>query len=287
MIPRVAIVTDSTCCLPTELVKKYDITVIPLLITHDGKSYRDGVDITASEVYKIMRAKKNLPTTSTPSAGDFLNAFCRLSEKAEKILCITLTSLQSQTYTTALAAKEMAKEIIPNTVIEILDSRAAAGSLGFIVKEAAGVTQAGGDLDQAVEAAKSIMRKVNLLAMLDTLFYLARGGRIGRAAAWAGAMLNVKPIVGHSPAVGETVPVARPRTRARAIERMLEIMAEKVGNSSVHVMVHHTDEPEEGEKLKATIGSRFNCTELLLTEFTPLMGVHTGPGVLAMSFYPD
>ena len=268
-------------------MKKYDITVIPLLIVHEGKSYRDGVDITASEVYKIMRMKKNLPTTSTPSAGDFLDTFRRLSQKAESILCITLTSLQSQTFATALTAKEMAKEVIPNTVIEVLDSRAAAGALGFIVRKAAHVISEGGDLAQAIEAARSMMYRVNLLAMLDTLFYLARTGRIARAAAWAGAVVSLKPIVGHSPEIGETVPVARPRSRARAIKRMLDIMAEKVGSSNVHVNVHHADEPEEGEKLKATIGSRFNCAELYLTEFTPLMGVHTGPGVLAISFYTD
>jgi DegV family protein with EDD domain len=287
MKKRVVIVTDSTCCLPGDLVEKYDICLVPILIVYEGKSYRDGVDISPGEVYRIMRRRKNLPTTSTPSAGDFLNIYCQLSQEAESILCVTLTSLQSKIFDAALMAKEMAKEIVPNTAIEVIDSRAVAGALGFIVLEAARIASQGAELIQVANAAQSMIHRVNFLAMLDTLFYLARTGRIARAAAWAGSLLNVKPIVEHSPAIGETTPAARPRTRAKAIARMLEIMADRVGDSRVHVMVHHADELEEGEKLEAEIGSRFNCAELHLTELTPAMGVHAGPGVLGISFYPD
>lgn len=284
---KVAILTDSTCCLPQELVEKYDICVVPLLIVYEGKSYRDGVDMSPTEVYRIMRRRENLPTTSVPSPGDFLDAYCQLSQKAESIVCITLTGLQSKAFSTALVAKEMAREVIPNTAIEVVDSRAAAGALGLIVLEAARIASQDGELAQAIEAARRIMGKVNMIAMLDTLFYLARTGRIGRAKAWAGSLLDMKPIVEHSPSTGETMPLARPRTKAKAIEHMLETMAERVGDSSVHVIVHHADELEEGEKLKAEISSRFSCAELHLTEFTPVMGAHAGPGVLAISFYAE
>jgi len=284
---KVAIATDSTCCLPRELVEKYDIRLVPLHIVYEDRSYRDGIDISPGEVYRIMRRRKNLPTTSTPSAGDFLDAYRELSQKAESILCITLTSLQSKIFDTALVAKEMAKEVIPNTAIEVIDSRAVAGALGFVVLEAAHIASQGAEIAQVARAARSMVSRVNLLAMLDTLFYLARTGRIARAAAWAGALLSVKPILEHSPLIGETMPVARPRTKTKAIERMLEIMAERIGDSRVHVIVHHADELEEGEKLKDEIGSRFDCAELHLTEFTPGMGVHCGPGVLAISFYTD
>jgi len=120
--------------------------LVPLLIVYEGKNYRDGIDINPSEVYKIMRRRENLPTTSTPSAGDFLEAYRQLSQKAETILCITLTGLQSKVFNTALIAKEMAKEAIPNTTLEVIDSRAVAGALGFIVLEAARVTSQGGEL---------------------------------------------------------------------------------------------------------------------------------------------
>ena len=132
-----------------------------------------------------------------------------------------------------------------------------------------------------------MMPRVNFFAMLDTLYYLARTGRTGRAAAWAGTRLKIKPIVEHSTATGVTMPVARPRTKAKAVKLLIDIMSERVGNSPVHVIVHHADELEDGEKLKADIASRFNCRELHLTEFTPGMGAHAGPGVLAITFYTE
>jgi len=284
---KVAIVTDSTCCLPKELEEKYDICEVPLEIVYEGRSYRDGVDISPSEVYKIMRKKENLPTTSTASVGDFLNAYRQLSHKAKSILCITVTSLQSQTFEAASEAREIAKEELPDTIIEVLDSRAVSGALGFIVLEAARVASQGAELAEVAKAGQAMMDRVNFLAMLDTLYYLARTGRIARAAAWAGSMLSMKPVVEHSPAIGETTPIARPRTKPKAIELMLKIMAQRMGSSRVHVLVHHADELDEAKKLMAEINSRFSCVELYLTEFTPIMGVHAGPGVLAISFYAE
>jgi DegV family protein with EDD domain len=284
---KVAVVADSTCSLPQEIVEKYDIYVVPMEIIYEGKSYRDGIDISPNEVYKIMRKKENLPTTSTASAGDFLNVYRQLSQKAESVLCITVTSLQSKTFEAAVTAKEIAKEELPNAAIEVFDSRSVAAALGFIVREAARVASEGGGLAEAIEAARNMMGKVNFLAMLDTLYYLARLGRIARAAAWAGNVLDMKPVLEHNPAIGETMPVTRPRTKKKAIERMLKIMGERVGSSKVHVMVQHADELEEAKKLAAEIESRFNCAEMYITEFAPVMGVHTGPGLLAVGFYAD
>lgn len=284
---KVAVVTDSTCCLPVELIKDYDIHLVPLFIIHQGKSYRDGIDISPDEVYEIMRRRKDLPTTSTPSAGDFLEVYQQLSHEAESILCITLTGQQSKVFEAALVAKGKSQEMIPGTPIEVIDSRAVSGALGFVVLEAARVVRQGADLAQAADAARAMISRVNHIATLDTLYYLARTGRIGRAAAWAGSALNIKPVVEHSTAIGETKPVARPRTKVKAVECLLKLMAERVGNSKVHVIVHHAGELEEGKKLKAEIGTRFNCAELHLTEYTPGMGVHAGPGVLAISFYTE
>jgi DegV family protein with EDD domain len=284
---KVAVVSDSTCCLPPEIVDKYDISIVPLEIIYDGKSYRDGIDITPNEVYRIMRRKENLPTTSTASAGDFLTAYRNLSQQAESILCITLTSLQSKTFEAALAAKEIAKEELPGTTVEVFDSRSVAAALGFIVREAAQVAGRGADLADAIEAARKMMGRVNYLAMLDTFYYLARLGRIGRAAAWAGSLLDMKPVLEHNPAAGVTMPAARPRTKKKAIERMLQIMAQRTGSSPVHVMVQHADELEAAKRLAADIESRFNCAEMSITEFAPVMGVHTGPGLLAIGFYTD
>lgn len=284
---KVAVVTDSTCCLPPEIVQEYDINVVPLYIVYGGKSYRDGVDITAQEVYQIMRRKEDLPTTATAAVGDFLEVFRNLAEKAESILCITLTSILSKTFEAATAAKSIAKEQFPRTVIEVFDSRAVGGALGFIVQEAAKVVKHGGTLSEAMKTARSMMEKVKLFAMLDTLYYLARLGRIGRAAAWAGAMLNMKPILQHSPAHDEAMPVARPRTKQKAIEQLLQILKKDIGGLRAHINIHHADEMEEAKRLAERVRREVDCAEVYITEFTPLMGVHTGPGVLGFSFYAE
>ncbi len=284
---KVAVVTDSTSCLPPEIVKEYDIQVVPLYILYKGKSYRDGVDMTVEEVYKIMRRKEDLPTTATAAVGDFLEAFREAAKKAESVLCITLTSILSKTFEAATAAKNLAKEELPRTVIEVFDSRAVGGALGFIVIEAAKVAKAGGSLSAALEAAKKIMGKVKLYAMLDTLYYLARLGRIGKAAAWAGSLLDMKPILKHSPEHDEAMPVARPRTKRKAIEYLLQLLRCGVGDLGLHINIHHADDLEGAKILADKVKSEFNCTEVYITEFTPLMGVHAGPGVLGFSFYAD
>jgi len=284
---KVAIVSDSTCCLPVDILNKYGIQLVPLFIVYKGESYRDGIDITPGEVYKIMRKREDLPTTSTPSAGDFLEAYRKASQETRSILCITLTSLQSKIYDVALIAKEMAREELPDVAIEVIDSRAVAGALGFVVLGAARAAEYGAELDEVANTARAMMKRVYLLAMVDTLFYLARTGRVGRAAAWAGSLFDIKPILEHNTIVGETAPAARPRTKVKAVKQLLEMFAERVGNQKVHVNIHHADELDEGERLKREIESKFNCAETFLTEFTPGMGVHAGPGVIGLSFFTD
>lgn len=173
-----AIVTDGTCCFPKELAEKYHIRIVPLEIIYEDKSYRDGIDMTPGDVYKIMRRKENLPTTSTAAVGDFLEAYREAGKEAKSVLCITLTSLQSQTFQAAATARDMAKEEMPETIVEVFDSRAVAGSLGFIVLAAARAAEDGAGLTKCLEATKKVMDKVNFLAILDTLYYLARLGRV-------------------------------------------------------------------------------------------------------------
>ncbi len=284
---KVAIITDSTCCLPAELVAQHSIYVVPLLICIGGKSFRDNIDITANEVYKVMRRGDDLPTTSVPTPDDFFKTYVKASKEAEGLVCITLTGLQSKTYETAVVGRRIAEEAIPKTTIEVIDSRAVSGALGLTVLEAARAADEGADLKEVCEVARRTMARVNFLAMVDTLHFLARTGRIARAAAWAGSVLNVKPILEHSTSIGETTPFARPRSKAKAVELMLQTMKERMGDSAVHVLVHHADEREEGEKLKSEIARRFKCVDLYLTEFTPIMGVHAGPGILAIAFHKN
>jgi len=287
IVKKVAVMTDSTCCLPPELLSEYHIHVVPLLILHDGDTYRDGIDLPVSEVYQIMRRREAMPTTAVPSPVDFLETYRQLSEKAESILCITVTGTLSGTFKAALLARKMARDEMPNTAIEVIDSRTVAGSMGFIVLEAARAAANGADLVGAREVAQSMIPRVSFVSVIDTLYYLARTGRTGKASAWAASLLNIKPIVEIPTSEGQTVPVERARTRAKAMKRLLEIMAERVGESPVHVMVHHADMPEEAETVRAQIAVQFDCAELHVTEFTPLMGVHTGPGLVGIAFYKD
>lgn len=284
---KVVIVTDSTCCLPAELIEKYDIRVVPMIINYHNKSYRDGVDITAGEVYKIMRRREDLPTTSTTPPGEFLNLFREISKQSHQILCITVTGLQSRVFESAVMAKNLIREEISGINLEVFDSRAVSGALGFIVLEAARKASGGGSINEVLLVARDIQSRVNFLAMVDTLYFLARTGRVARAAAWATSLLDIKPLLEHAPAIGETTPFARPRTTEKAVEEMLKTMKKRMGNSRVHVMVHHADELEQCLKLREKIESMFDCVEIYISEFTPIMGVHSGPGVLAISFYAD
>ncbi len=284
---KVAVITDSTCCLPAELLARHSIRVVPLLIVIGDRTYRDGQDITAGEVYRIMRQGGNLPTTSVPTPNDFCHTYAEVSREAEAIVCITLTGLQSKTYEAASLGAKLARDVIPHTPIEVIDSRAVSGALGFMVLEAARAADGGAGLEEVCEVARRTGARVNFLAMVDTLHYLARTGRVARAAAWTGSLLNIKPVLEHSTSVGETAPFARPRSKAKAVELMLQTMAERTGTSPVHVLVHHADEAEEGERLKAVIEKRFACAEIYLTEFTPIMGVHAGPGILAIAFWKE
>jgi DegV family protein with EDD domain len=284
---NVAVITDSTCCLPADLVNQHDIHVLPMVISYGGKSYRDGIDVTPSEIYHIMRKKGELPTTSTLSPGTFVKAFVECSQQTDKILCITLTSLQSKTYETAILAREITLESLPKLKIEVLDSHSVSGALGFIVLEAARAAGSGATMDRVLQRAIEIQGKVNFLAMLDTLYFLAKSGRLALAAHWAASILQLKPILEHNPEIGQTAPVTRPRTAEKALEKMRAIISSRVDGRKLHMIVHHADALEQAQKFRESLAKQFHCAENYLTEFTPVMGVHTGPGLIGISYYAE
>ena len=285
---KVAIVTDSTHCLSEDLIQEYNIYPVPIDIIFGDKSYRDQVDINCGEFYSLLRQAKKLPTTATAPAGRYLDIFRQLSEEVDSIVCIVVSSGLSATIHTVVEAIETAKVSLPQVNIEVMDSHTTGGALGFAVLEAARAAAGGKSMAEVVERAQSVIRKVNLVMAVDTLHYLIKGGRIGLASGWAGTLLGVKPILECSTSVGMLEGLERPRTKRKAIERLLGIMKERVGAEvPVHVMVHHADALDEGEKLREQVSSMFNCAELYLAEWTPVIGVHTGPGLLALSFYSE
>jgi len=281
---KVAIVTDTTACIPQEQVAKYDIEVVPVELIFEDKVYRDGIDISPTEFYALLRQAKKLPTTSASSPSPYLEAYRKASQRAESILCITESSKFSAMFNSARVAMEMVKTTLPSVVIEVLECATAAAGQGLVALAAARTAVSGGNLNEVMETAKSIMHRVNLFATLDTLHYLVKGGRVPQAAALVNSLLKIKPIFTINQ--GDAHTIAFPRTIPSAMKRMLKMMEQKVvKGQSLHVAVMHADALDKAVALRNRISSQFDCTELFITEFTPVMGVHTGPGVIGVAFY--
>lgn len=282
---RIGLVTDSTACIPPELVAQYGIEIVPVELAFEGKVYRDGVDLSAEEFYQMLKKAHRLPTTSPASPVGFLEAYRRLGQRSEAILCLTVAARFSAMFDSARAAMETAREAMPGTRIEVLDSGVAAMCQGFMVLEAARAAAQGKGMEEVIAAAQRLRPRVQLLAMLDTLYYLAKGGRVPIPAAWASSLLQVKPILELRE--GELRLLERVRTRPRAIERMVEVLSQRGGGKPLHLAVVHAHAIEEAMQLKERLARLFPCRELYLTQFTPVMGVHTGPGLLGLAFYTE
>jgi len=257
---------------------------VPMNVIFGDKTYQDGIDITPSEFYTLLRQAKELPATSHSSPGAHLEAYRRASLRADNILCITLSSKFSGQFNSARVAMEMAKDSLPDVTIKVLDCGTAAAAQGLVVLAAARAAASGQSLTGVIKMANSTARGVSLLAMVDTLDYLVKGGHVRRAAALAGSVLRIKPIFTLNE--GDARPVTNARTTLGAIKRMVKLMGQKiVAGQPLHVAVMHADALDEALVLRDQISSRFDCTELLVTEFTPVMGVHIGPGLIGVAFY--
>ncbi len=279
----VAIVTDSTACIPPEVAERYGIEVVPLHLIFAGRTFVDSLTSDTSEFYDLLRTSNERPTTAAPSPGMFLNASARAARRADAVLCITVSKQFSAMYDSARHAIGLAVAESPYADIRLLDSRNAAMAQGFVVLEAARCAATGAPVEEVIARAEATSGEVRLLAMLDTLSYLARGGRVPRVAAWAAGMLQVKPIVRFS--ASDIKLVARTRTRARALGRMVDLVAEATAGRATHLAVHHAHAAVDAEHLLAEAGTRINVVEAYLTEFTQVMGLHTGPGLAGFAWW--
>jgi len=284
MTNTVAIVTDTTACIPKEQVEKYSIEVVPIELVFGDRVYRDGIDISPSEFYALLRQAKKLPTTSGSLPGPYLEAYREASKRASGILCITESSKFSGMFNSARVAMEMAKTVLRNVAIEVLEGTTAAAGQGLVAIAAARAAASGKSLTEVVETTSGVMQRVSLFAMLDTLYYLVKGGRVPKAAGLVNSLLQIKPIFTVNQ--GDAHTVALPRTTRSAIKRMLKLMGQRVVKGQpLHVAVMHADVLDKVVALRNRISSQFDCAELFITEFTPVMGVHTGPGVIGVAFY--
>ena len=282
---KVRIVADSSVCLPKELLKKYHIELVPEVIIFGSKIYKDGIDLDPQEFYTLLEQAQELPTTSAPSPQDFTDSYQRVAKDASSIACILVSAGFSQM---GLEAAVAAQKTFSNCPIEVFDSRAAVGAYGFVVMAAAQAAAEGKPLAEVIKAAEDMKGRVTTIATLNTLKYLAKGGRIGKAASWMGTLLSVKPIIEVPTSTGVVEPIQRVRTRQKALNRLLEIMEEKVGTGKpVHVSIDHASVIDEANWLKSQVSSRFDCDEIYINNWAPVAGVHCGPGTIGLSFYAD
>ena len=279
------VVTDSIACLTRDLVEQYRIHIIPLNFYADGRIYKDWVDITPSEAYDLFLRDPEAFKTSAASPSDCLEVYHEASQQSDSILCVTLSAKLSAVYDVALNAAEQVSVESPEISVEVLDSRTAAAAEGFIALEAARAACEGKDLAGVLKAAEEMRDKVDLVAYMDTIRHIYRSGRIPKVAAVAGSMLNIKPVFTFS--AGTPHFIGAVRNRERGLERLLERMKELVGTKPVHVAVMHVYAEEQAEILKERVSSEFDCAELWVTEFSPLMGYACGAGTLWLAFYPE
>jgi len=242
------------------------------------------VDITPTEAYKLFLEDPDSFKSSAASPEDCLQGFRSASQRAESILCITVSTKLSMMYNAACDAKEMARTELPETTIEVMDSYTATPSEGMVALAAARAAAEGKDLAEVMRTAEEIRSKVGAIVFLDTIRHVYRSGRIPKVASQIGSVLNIKPLLTVSKVVHFT---GMARNRKQGIERLLQMMRDKVGDSPVHVAVTHAYALDEAEKLKERVASEFNCVELWLSEFSPVMGYACGTGTVGVAFYPE
>ena len=277
---------DSSCCLPSRVLEEAGIIVVPHQLIADGRVYRDGVDLNTSDFYRMQSVNGAFITTSGPNPQAFLEAFRSAAQESQKVLCITLSPRFSPvTYDSAKIAARLASEERTDLEVHVLDSRAVAGSQGFVALEAIRASKEGLALQETISRIEKLVPRLQLLAYLDTLKYLGRSGKITKAKAWAGTLLGFKPLVELSQ--GEATLIARPRSNAKAMERMLNVVSERAAGKPTHVNIMHANALEKAYLLREQALQTMNCREIFISEFTPVMGAHTGPGLLGMAYYTE
>jgi len=266
-------------------VTQYQIGIVPISIYFRDKVYRDWLDITPTEAYQLVRQDPESFTTSPASPGHYLEAYQEASKRAKSILCITLSSKLSTGYDMACVASEQAKSELPQTPVEVLDSQNVTAAEGFVALAAARAAAEGKSLAEVTRAAEEVREKTTFLILLDTIRYVYRTGRVPKVAARVGSMLSIRPILTMSSGLVRFTRAVR--SRERGIDLILQMLADKVGQSTVHVAVMHAYALDEARKLMERVSSAFNCAELWLTEFSPVMGYATGTGTIGFAFYAE
>lgn len=277
---QLRIVTDSTCDLPPELVERYGIVVVPALIRFGNETYLDGVEITRQEMYRRMVEGDEVPKSSQPSPGQFLEVYQELVAQGLSILSIHVTAKTSGVCQSAYLARSM----LPEADIEVSDSASISMGTGFIILEAARAIEAGKGKSEVLALIEDIKSRMNIYATVGTLKYLRLSGRVGHMREIFGSLLDIKPIITLEEGVVKAVD--KVRTRKRALDRVIELTRQAVGTEVViNAAVMHTAVEEEALEFKKRVKRGFNCQELFFGEAGIALGANAGPGVLGLIAY--
>jgi DegV family protein with EDD domain len=279
----VAVVADTTAYLPRDLLAAHDIHTVSLYVTGDGKQERESEMPDFDAYYERLRTSETLPTTSQPSIGDFLEVYEPLVAAGRDIVSIHLSGEISGT---VQSARQAAADLVarhPDRRVEVVDSGAACGGMGFCVLAAAAAAESGGDVDAVVARANEAAERSQIWFAVDTLEYLRRGGRIGAAQAWIGGALKIKPILTIR---GEITPVERVRTSARAFDRMLDYARARKDDGADCWAIQHIQAPDVAGRLADRCREIFGSDPLFVSEIGPVIGTHVGPGLLGVGGIP-
>ncbi|MCR3922942.1 MAG: DegV family protein [Firmicutes bacterium] len=278
----IKIFTDSTSDLPQGLVSELDITVIPLKVHFGEEAYLDWIDLDSDTFFAKLQASEVIPRTSQPSPADFESVYKRVTEAGDSIISIHISSHLSGTYQSAMIAKDM----LEGMDIEVIDAETSSMALGLIVIEAARAVKEGKSKDEIMNQVQAHLKKVKVYFAVDTLEYLQKNGRIGKAAALLGGLLSVKPLLTLKD--GVIVPKEKVRGKSKAQERLIEIVGEEFGQDvKGKAVILHGNELVEAVKMKEKLEQRYNFSEVLISAIGAVIGTHTGPGVLAIAVLPE
>ena len=272
----VRIVTDSTADLPPALAEELGITVVPANVVINDESYRDGVDITPDEFYQHLISDARVPTTSQPSMGTFQEAYRELVERGDEIVSIHVTGKLSGTVNSAEQAKAGLGDDAP---IEVIDSRLASIAMALVVVEAAELAGQGMSYQEVAEQVRRNLSRTTTFFALDTLEYLQKGGRIGKAQAFVGSLLSVKPLLTLED--GEVHPLERPRNHRRAMQRLIDLTREKAPAARLGI-IYSTDE-QWADDLRGSLSDLMPEEQILMARFGPALGVYVGPRAVGVA----
>ena len=280
----IAILTDSTCDIPDNLIAQYGIIVIPQYIIWGDQQYRDRVDLQPLEFYQRLANDPQRPTTAVASVADFQQAIqVAISQGAKEAIILTVSGAMSGVFQTAQSAAKSAP--IP---VSVVDSKGASMALGWQVLAAARARDAGYKMSEILSDVDRVGNKMEFFVTLETLEYLQRGGRIGDAVKWVSNLLHVKPLIYFSHQTGRIEPIGVVRTHKALVELMVRKFSEKLqGGKNFHIAVLHGNAEEDANLLAGRIKAEFNPTELVVRMTGPILGIHSGPGALALCGYAE